>query len=62
MNVTITDLPFKIQSSSIKRKDFIKSSIEYLQDYEDVQKVIQAKKEKNQNAISLDEYLNTHNA
>jgi hypothetical protein len=62
MNVTITDIPFKIKSTNIKRTEFIKSSIEYLQDYEDVQKVLKAKKEKKQSAISLDEYLKTHNA
>jgi hypothetical protein len=46
MNVTITDAPFATKEGKIKWKDFLAQFLEYIQDHEDVQKVMEAQKSK----------------
>jgi hypothetical protein len=45
MNVTVKNIPFKIHTANIDRMEFLRDSIEYLQDLEDKEKVKRAIKE-----------------
>jgi len=53
MNVTITDIPFKIQKKSIPLKEFLQKYVSFLQDEENLKKVEKDLKKNDKKRYSL---------